>query len=39
MESAYGRQIPAPDRELTCVEPGSSMGELMRRYWQTGPHI
>src|SRR5438309_8412373 len=25
---------PAPDRELTCVEPGSPMGELMRRYWQ-----
>jgi hypothetical protein len=25
---------PAPDYELTCVEPGSPMGELMRRYWQ-----
>jgi hypothetical protein len=34
MKSAYGRQIPAPDYELTCVEPGSPMGELMRRYWQ-----
>ena len=34
MNSAYGRQIPAPDYELTCVEPGSPMGELMRRYWQ-----
>jgi nitrite reductase/ring-hydroxylating ferredoxin subunit len=34
MKSAYGRQSPAPDYELTCVEPGSPMGELMRRYWQ-----
>ena len=34
MKSAYGQQIPAPDYELTCVEPGSPMGELMRRYWQ-----
>ncbi|HEU0157268.1 MAG TPA: Rieske 2Fe-2S domain-containing protein, partial [Stellaceae bacterium] len=34
MKSAYGRQRPAPDYELTCVEPGSPMGELMRRYWQ-----
>ena len=34
MKSAYGRQTPAPDYELTCVEPGSPMGELMRRYWQ-----
>src|SRR5262249_55490542 len=24
----------APDYELICVEPGSPMGELMRRYWQ-----
>jgi hypothetical protein len=34
MKSAYGRQNPAPDYELTCVEPGSPMGELLRRYWQ-----
>ncbi|MBV8121389.1 MAG: Rieske 2Fe-2S domain-containing protein [Alphaproteobacteria bacterium] len=34
MKSAYGWQTPAPDYELTCVEPGSPMGELMRRYWQ-----
>src|SRR5216683_3659201 len=34
MKSAYGRQTPLPDRELTCVEPGSPMGELLRRYWQ-----
>src|ERR1051325_6849343 len=34
MKSAYGRQTPAPDYELTSVEPGSPMGELMRRYWQ-----
>jgi nitrite reductase/ring-hydroxylating ferredoxin subunit len=34
MKSAYGRQTPPPDYELTCVEQGSPMGELMRRYWQ-----
>src|ERR1700723_1845942 len=34
MKSAYGRQTLAPDYELTCVEPGSPMGELLRRYWQ-----
>jgi nitrite reductase/ring-hydroxylating ferredoxin subunit len=34
MKSAYGRQTPRPDYELTCVEPGSPMGELLRRYWQ-----
>src|SRR5690349_24466313 len=34
MRSVYGRQTPPPDYELTCVEPGSPMGELMRRYWQ-----
>ena len=28
MKSAYGRQTPAPDYELTYVEPGSPMGEL-----------
>jgi hypothetical protein len=34
MRSAYGRQTPPPDYELTYVEPGSPMGELLRRYWQ-----
>ncbi|MGC2201215.1 MAG: Rieske 2Fe-2S domain-containing protein [Stellaceae bacterium] len=34
MRSAYGRQTPPPDYELTSVEPGSPMGELLRRYWQ-----
>src|SRR5437667_9280674 len=34
MKSAYGRQTPPPDYELACVEPGSPMGELLRRYWQ-----
>jgi hypothetical protein len=34
MRSAYGRQTPLPDYELTCVEPGSPMGELLHRYWQ-----
>src|ERR1700730_6064866 len=34
MRSAYGRQTPPPEYELTCVEPGSPMGELLRRYWQ-----
>jgi nitrite reductase/ring-hydroxylating ferredoxin subunit len=34
MRSAYGRQTPPPDYELTCVEPRSPMGELLRRYWQ-----
>jgi len=34
MKSAYGRQTPPPDYELTCVEPGSPLGELLRRYWQ-----
>src|SRR4051794_13165267 len=34
MKSAYGRQTPPPDYELTCVEPGSPMGEVLRRYWQ-----
>ena len=34
MRSAYGFDIPAEDYELTHVEAGSPMGELMRRYWQ-----
>ena len=34
MRSAYGRQTPPRDYKLTCVELGSPMGELLRRYWQ-----
>jgi phenylpropionate dioxygenase-like ring-hydroxylating dioxygenase large terminal subunit len=34
MKSAYGLRIPEPDPELTRVGPGTSCGELMRRYWQ-----
>src|SRR5258708_17549786 len=34
MKSAYGAQVPRPDYERTCVERGSPMGELLRRYWQ-----
>src|SRR5258708_32304867 len=34
MKSAYGQQLAGPDYDLTCVEPGSPMGELLRRYWQ-----
>jgi hypothetical protein len=33
-QSTYGRQTPPLDYELTCVEAGSPMGELLRRYWQ-----
>jgi hypothetical protein len=33
MHSAYGRKVPPPD-ELTLVDPGTPMGELLRRYWQ-----
>jgi hypothetical protein len=28
MKSAYGRQTSTADYELTCVKPGSPMGEL-----------
>lgn len=28
------RQRPSPDLELTSTEPGTPMGELMRKYWQ-----
>ncbi len=38
MRAAYGRQTPPPDYELTGVEPGSPMGELLRRYWH-GLHL
>jgi nitrite reductase/ring-hydroxylating ferredoxin subunit len=34
MKSAYGRTVPSEDAELTHVEPGSPMGELLRRHWQ-----
>jgi hypothetical protein len=34
MRSAYRRQTPPPDYELTCVELGSPMGEVLRRYWR-----
>jgi hypothetical protein len=34
MKSAHGRQRLPPDYDLTWVEPGSPMGELLRRYWQ-----
>lgn len=34
MLSAYGQIDPKEDVELTHVDPGTPMGELMRRYWQ-----
>ncbi len=34
MKSAYGRTVPGEDIELTHVDAGTPMGELMRRYWQ-----
>lgn len=34
IKSAYGRQFPREDVELTHVGPGTPIGELMRRYWQ-----
>ena len=34
MKSAYGRTTPGETIELTHVEAGSPMGELLRRYWQ-----
>ena len=33
MESATGGR-PRADYEPICVEPGSPMGEFLRRYWQ-----
>src|SRR5690606_27738588 len=30
----HQREKPAPDLELTSTEPGTPMGELMRKYWQ-----
>jgi phenylpropionate dioxygenase-like ring-hydroxylating dioxygenase large terminal subunit len=34
MQSAYGQKTPPVASELTSVEAGSPMGELLRRYWQ-----
>jgi phenylpropionate dioxygenase-like ring-hydroxylating dioxygenase large terminal subunit len=34
MKSAYGRTVPQENIELTHVEAGSPMGEVLRRYWQ-----
>ncbi|MSP66777.1 MAG: ring-hydroxylating oxygenase subunit alpha [Alphaproteobacteria bacterium] len=35
---AYGgyfkRETPAPDLEITATDPGTPMGEYMRRFWQ-----
>jgi phenylpropionate dioxygenase-like ring-hydroxylating dioxygenase large terminal subunit len=33
MKSAYGRTVP-PESDITHVEAGSPMGEVLRRYWQ-----
>lgn len=30
----YERAVPGPDLELTSTDPGTPMGELMRRHWQ-----
>ncbi len=34
MKTLYGRRTPEEDIELTRVDPGTPMGELLRRYWQ-----
>ncbi len=34
MKSRYGWEVPGENVELTHVEAGSPMGELLRRYWQ-----
>jgi phenylpropionate dioxygenase-like ring-hydroxylating dioxygenase large terminal subunit len=34
MKSAYGKTVPGEDADLTHVEAGSPMGEVLRRYWQ-----
>tara|TARA_Y100001936_G_C15589368_1_gene416104 strand:+ start:231 stop:389 length:159 start_codon:yes stop_codon:yes gene_type:complete len=34
MKSRYHHEIPAEDPTLTHVDRGTSMGELLRRYWQ-----
>jgi nitrite reductase/ring-hydroxylating ferredoxin subunit len=33
-DSGYGREAPRPDERMTAVGPGTSAGELLRRYWQ-----
>ena len=30
----FQREVPGPDPELTSTDPGTPMGEFMRRYWQ-----
>jgi len=30
----HERAVPGPDLELTSTDPGTPMGELMRRHWQ-----
>ena len=39
MQSDYGHQTPPIASELTSVEPGSPMGELLRRYWPPSVRI
>lgn len=34
MKSAYGITTPKENVELTHVDPGTPMGELLRRFWQ-----
>ena len=34
MRSGYGRPTPPENAELTHVGPGTTAGELFRRYWQ-----
>ena len=34
MKSLYYHSVPQEDIELTHVERGSPMGEMLRRYWQ-----
>lgn len=34
MKIAYGRKLPGENVELTHVEQGSPMGEVLRRHWQ-----
>lgn len=34
MKHAYGRTVPSEDVNLTHVEAGSPMGEVLRRHWQ-----
>ena len=34
MQSGHGRPRPTENAELTHVGPGTSAGEMLRRYWQ-----